>query len=415
MHKVDLTHCPDFFTDSRLHEFIRLHAYDNSTSLLLSSKYAEEALAYGFPLDFAVLQIELRRKGQHKLPNFISSPISLFPSAVAYEQASNEYIARFHASLLLPDDREILDMTAGLGIDAMSFAATGRTVTACELDETKASLLCYNASVLNIENISVYNEDSIARLNSGQRHYDLIFVDPARRDSGNNRKFAFNDCQPDIIQNLDIILSATKRLLIKASPMLDITAVISQLPFISHLYVVCFKGECKEILIEIRPKETKVTLISAIDINDADIITEFSVDKNYKNDNILYQLEDLEEGMFLHEPNAAIMKIGCWKALQQKYHQLRKIAPNTHLFCANKPIIGFPGRCVRIKKRFTKQERRIIADTPLNIVTRNYPVNAEKLKSQLQLKTGGKDFLYAFRSLSSPKGCMYLCETVDLH
>ncbi len=414
MRKIDLIHCPDFFTNSHLHEFIQRHAHDDVMSLLLSSQYTEEASNYGFPLDFAVLQIELRRKGQHKLPTFINSPLSLFPTIVAYEQASNEYIAHFHASLLLPDDIDILDMTAGLGIDAMSFASAGRNVTACELDETKAFLLCYNASVLKSGNISVYNEDSISLLTECKKRYDLIFVDPARRDNSNNRKFAFSDCQPDIIQNLDAILSITKRLLIKASPMLDITAIMSQLLSISHIYIVCFKGECKEILIEIIPEKTTAeTIISAVDINETGTISDFSVNKDYKNDDIVYQLEDLEDGIFLYEPNAAIMKIGCWEALQHNWPMLKKIAPNTHLFCAEKYIPDFPGRCVKIKKRFTKQERRIIADTPFNIVTRNYPVNAEKLKSQLRLKTGGEDFLYAFRSLAFPQGCIYLCEKIN--
>ncbi len=409
MHKVDLTYCPDFFTDSKIHEFVKLHAHEDSSTLLLSSKYKEEALNCGFPLDFATLQIDLKRKGLHKLPAFTSNPFTIFPSALAYEQASNEHISRFHASLLLSDDRNILDMTAGLGIDSMSFATTGCIVTACELDKYKAATLCYNASVMKLSNISVYNEDAIRMLTDCEQAYDLIFVDPARRDNDNNRKFAFSDCQPDIRQNLNTILSRTKRLLIKASPMLDITAVLTQLPFISHLYVVCFKGECKEILIEIIPDTINLPLLSAIDINDTDEITEFSLNKT-NNNNIFYYNGKLKEGMFLYEPNAAIMKIGCWSALQHKYPTLEKIAPNTHLFCSTQYILDFPGRCVRIKKRFTKKERRAMTNTPLNIVTRNYPVNAEKLKSQLQIKNGGKDFLYAFRSLSELHGCIYLCE-----
>lgn len=413
MHKVDLTHCPIFLTDSRLHEFIRLHANDDSTSLLLSAKYQKEALKYGFPLDFAVLQIELRRKGRHKLPGFINSPFSLFPSAVAYEQASNEYIARFHASLLYPADSKVLDMTAGLGIDAMAFADAKRMVSACELDKTKAELLYYNASVLKPGFISVYNDDSLSMLTESTTQYDVIFVDPARRDNNNNRKFAFQDCQPNIVQNLNTILSRTKRLLVKASPMLDITAVTNQLPFVSHIYVVCFKGECKEILIEIFPEACSDPIVSAVDLNETGIISEFSVSKSSKDSVLLYSSTDPDEGMYIYEPNAAIMKIGCWKELEQKYLPLRKIAPNTHLFCSSEYIVGFPGRCSRIKKKFTKQERRILADTPLNIVTRNYPVNAEKLKSQLRLKSGGKDFLYAFRSLSSPNGCIFLCEQID--
>ncbi|MDE6668696.1 MAG: class I SAM-dependent methyltransferase [Muribaculaceae bacterium] len=407
MHKVDLTCCPDFFTDSRFHEFVRLHAHDDSAALLLSSKYREEALTCGFPLDFATLQIDLRRKGQYKLPTFTNIPFTLFPSVVAYEQASNEYVARFHTSLLLSDDKNVLDMTAGLGIDTMSFAAAGCTVTACELDNYKASVLYYNASIIKPGNISVYNVDSIKMLTECKQIYDLIFVDPARRDANNKRKFAFSDCQPDIRQNLNTILLRTKRLLIKASPMLDITAILTQLPSVSHIYVVCFKGECKEILIEIIP-EASDTLLSAVDINDKGDISEFSVNENHHN--ILYYTGELRKGMFLYEANAAIMKFGCWSALQYKFPTLEKLAPNTHLFCSNQYITDFPGRCVRIKKRFTKQERRALTDTPLNIVTRNYPVNAEKLKSQLQLKNGGKDFLYAFRSLSEPHGCLYLCE-----
>lgn len=206
--------------------------------------------AHGFDLREAATQIDCRRKCAGKLPGFLKHSRFRFPDPLSAEQCTREDVARFHASLIEPGER-VLDMTAGLGIDAMSLALGGARVTAVEIDAARAQALRENAALLGAQ-LQVLFADSRKVLEELPEPVDTIFIDPARRDSAGRRTYGFADCTPDLLSLLPLIMSRCSRLLVKASPLLDVTQILRELPGVSRLRAVEAGGECKELLIEVK-------------------------------------------------------------------------------------------------------------------------------------------------------------------
>lgn len=401
-------------SSEKLREFVETNIKSDPSSLLL--KYHDKDLE--FDLEFALIQISSRRKTEKKLKSFINYKYFLFPNTISAEQASHELVAKFHASLIGTGDT-VLDMTAGLGIDAMSMARNAKNVIACELDESKADILSHNIHVLNLNNITVLKGDSIRFLKSSDREFDTIFIDPARRDSNNSRTYNFRDCQPDILEIQDEILENCERLLIKASPLLDISQTLKEIKNIIAVRVICVEGECKEILIEsqglknshlLREKSLlpdsslgitvgNSVLKEAIDLTEKEeeIVCFSYVEPIIKNEKptVVYATEDdLKESSYLYEPNAAMMKLSPWSELCRKYEGLRKLAPSSHLFISKELYPNFPGRKLKIMNFIGKKDRKTIKGLPANVCVRNYPLTAEELRKQLGVTEGKDTFIY---------------------
>lgn len=448
--------------------FVARNLKENPSSLRLK----HHGKAENFDVEFAITQIECRQKTKRKLKSFIANENFIFPTQLAAEQASHEAVARYHASLvgeeasaaglgssLTEEGVSLLDLTAGLGIDVMSMASHCSHVTACELDEIKAEALIYNRDVLGLKNISVVTGDSTEWLSKNDQHFDLIFIDPARRGEDNARTYNFHDCQPDILKLQEILPSKTSRLLIKASPLLDITQTVKDIHNIRSIRAICVNGECKEVLIEatypstylkstpitesdtIRKtdniierdptkaaevipesdavKESKI-IKEAIDLNDdGTIISKFTYSELLNGqrqdgvtcaqdglasakDGVTYAVEaDITPGSYLYEPNAAVMKFAPWSELCQQFDGLKKIAPSSHLFVSKKHHPHFPGRILKIEKKIEKKDRKTLKNLPVNVAVRNYPLSAVELRKQLKVKEGSDLFIYGTR-LSTP-------------
>ncbi|MDE6769972.1 MAG: RsmD family RNA methyltransferase, partial [Muribaculaceae bacterium] len=257
--------------------FIKRNIKENPASLRL--KY--HGKINNFDLDFALTQIESRQKTKKKLPHFINNSCFIFPTTLSAEQASHEAVAAYHASLI-EKNSDLLDMTAGLGIDVMTMAQKCSHATACELDETKAQTLRHNCKVLGLDNITVVAADSIEWISETDKHFDVIFIDPARRGEDNARTYNFHDCQPDIMNLQAMLSSKTSCLLIKASPLLDVAQTLKDISHVRAIRAICVNGECKEILVEAlytasaSPLPDSV-LKEAIDLkDDGSLISKFS-------------------------------------------------------------------------------------------------------------------------------------------
>lgn len=395
----------DFF------KFVEENINEDISKLRL--KFHNKNTAFNLPL--ALIQIECRKKCVHKIPSFISNMLALFPDVVASEQASHEAVANYHSALAQGYER-ILDMTAGLGIDSMAFAKNGSHVVSCELNDNKAACLDYNRRVFNLNSLKVENIDSIAYLKETDNFFDMIFIDPARRGEGNSRVYNFKDCQPDIIQNIDLLLSKSKSVMIKASPLLDISQTLKDIPHVKSIRAISVHGECKEILIEASALQGLNTdtdiLAEAIDLaNDSSINSKFSylinplkksIDKNEDYSKKLYaNIENIETGNYLYEPNATMMKLAPWKELSLRFPSLKKFSDSTHLFVSEELFPDFPGRKLLITDIPDKRKLKNLKGACLNVVTRNYPMSADNLRKKLNLKEGSDDFLYAGKIKSS--------------
>lgn len=397
---------------------------DNSLSDLCKLRLKYHGKDAGFDVDFALIQIKCRRKCSHKLRNFTNNKLTIFPSVIAAEQSSHEAVASFHASFV-GKDWDVIDMTAGLGIDSMAMAKKCRMIVSCESDQIKANALSYNAKISGIDNLLTENTDSVKYITGSDRHYDLIFVDPARRGEENARLYNFHDCQPDILSIMPMLLERGSKVMIKASPLLDITQTIRDIPSISSIRAISVNGECKEILVE-TGTGTSTILAEAIDLhNNGDIISRFSygiVDEaNGKHDEDLNNsfnedssfessqsavryagISDIKPDLYLYEPNAPMMKLSPWGELSQCFPTLSKLAPSSHLFISPDLIPDFPGRILKIVSLPDKKDRKALKDFPVNIVSRNYPLSAVELRKKLKAKEGKEKFLYASRVGSTP-------------
>lgn len=376
-------------------QFIFAHLHDDPARLLL----AMSGRQLPFPLRDAVTQIECRRRCASKLPGFLSNCDFRFADTLSAEQATHEAVARYHASLVAPATR-VLDMTAGLGIDSLTLAAAGCRVTACELDPRRAATLADNARTLALP-LRIENADSATMLTDTPT-FDLIFIDPARRDSAGRRTYGFADCTPDILTLLPRMLLTAPRLLIKASPLLDVTLVRRQIPPATRIFAVSHAGECKELLIEV---ETGGTLkeLKAIDITRDGAINDFTVAPGAMSTAPAGAL--LTPGAYLYEPSPSLMKLAPWGALCERYPDLRKLDASTHLFASHVCYPDFPGRIVRIESFPDSRAMKALRGESLNIVSRNYPLTPEQLRKKYALRDApdATRFLYALRHAGKPR------------
>ncbi|MDE6741671.1 MAG: class I SAM-dependent methyltransferase [Muribaculaceae bacterium] len=383
-------------------KFIQEHAKDDVNALRL--KFGGKSQQMDFSLEFALLQIEARRKAQTKIPSFLEHPLFVFPDTISAEQASNEIIALFHASQL-PIGSTILDLTAGLGIDDLTFAKRGINVTACEINEIKYEALKHNIQQLGLANrVAVINVDSIAYIRDCSKKFDFVFADPARRSITGKRLHSLSDCQPDIMSAMKDILNVTNRILIKSSPLLDLTFIRDTVSDLRHIYVVCLKGECKEVLIDIE-KGSEFSGVTVVDLDSQKTISKFEctfmpVTNEYYPSFV--SKDKPTDYMYLYEPNAGVMKTGAWGELSMLFPNLRKADSNTHLFLSDSLIEGFPGRTLTISGQPDKKALKALKGTNCNVVVRNYTMSAQEVAKKYSLIPGGDRFLYAFRYKGKP-------------
>lgn len=384
-------------------DFIANHEGQDTDSLRLALHDKQ----LDFDLDFALLQIECRRKTQRKLPRILQNPRFLFPDSLSAEQASAEALGKFHASLICPGT-SILDMTAGLGIDSFYLSDVAKEAVVIEQDPLKAKILSHNIEILGKNNLTVIEGDSVAWLKETQRNFDIIFVDPARRDSSLKRVYGLKDCSPDIIEIQDFLLKKADRVLIKASPMLDVSRTLCDFPSISSVYAVGTKWECKEILIELKannPASSKTLKAINLD-NDGNIVSEFQsmIKPNVPTEfNCVEYLSinDLKQGIFILEPSPMMMKISPWNEVCKTF-KAKKFDISSNLFLSAECPENFPGRVTRLDKILTKKDRKSLVGLPVSIVSRNFPESAQDLRKNLKVKEGDENFIYASRIESRP-------------
>lgn len=357
--------------------------------------------------ELAINQIEAYRKYSRKFPTLLSDDFSfLFPTLLSAEQASHEYIADFHASLI-SGGKSMLDLTAGLGVDFMVMALAmghdGAGCVAIDMDEEKTLALKCNLRTRGLGNAEVICGESVSTaglMDEEGRRFDLIFADPARRDSKGARLFDPAECSPDVIGNAGLLFRLAPRILVKNSPMLDVRQALKIFPDVSHIYVSDVRNECKEVLVEMR-KGAEFDGVTAIDI-DADgrrnVFTCSSAEFGCKYEGGYAAEEDIagmiEAGKcYLYEPSAALMKLSPWRAVAGRFG-LTKLSPNCHVFISGDSIDGFPGRRIKVESIVDRKAIKNLKGGRWNIVSRNYPLKAEQLAKKAAVKPSSDAFLY---------------------
>lgn len=402
-----------------MQEFILANANATTDSIIL--KYRDKKLP--FDLDFALAQIKGRQRCKIKLPSFLKFNQFLFPDMIASEQASDELVAHFHA-MLAGSGLNILDMTAGLGIDAISMAMNGCNVTALDLEPHRTEILSHNARLFTQSNenhdtgpsksgtLTAINGDSISFLQDSDKKYDLIFIDPARRGDLNSRVYSFNHCLPNVVENMNLMLDHSDRILIKGSPLVDIEATAAELPA-TNIYIVSAHGECKEMLIEII-KDSSFKGVHFIDLKSDGSFSQLSFNETEMNHKwaAYATVEDITPGRYIYEPNAGLMKFTGYGALCSRYGNLKKISQNTSLYISDTFIPDFQGRVCMIESLPSAKEIKTLKGKRYNVSVRNYTMPAEQLRKKLGVKEGTDGFIYGFKATDKQKPMLAICSKI---
>ena len=383
--------------ESDFWNWVHLHEKDAPSKLMLDST----GKAIGVDVRRAVVQIQARQKFGKKLgETFRRFPDFYVPTLLNGEQSTSDLLADYHATLI-DQGATVVDLTAGLGIDAMHLAVRALNVVAVDQNEELTEALTYNAAGLGVDNLKAVNsscEDFLNECVAEGRHFDVAFIDPARRGDEGRRLFALEDCSPDVVSLLPVIAKVADKLIIKASPMLDITSIINSLTPPPTRVIACGTAtECKELiavvdfkLLNQTPKIEGVTL---------PLDAEFSFTQEQERLCGLPEMIRLpKEGAYVCEAYPTVMKTGAFRLLAERF-DLKMFHANTRVFYSDELKAEFPGNTYiilkvlpyasRVIKRFAKEYPQI------NIAARNFGMSADALRAKLGVRDGGDLRLYA--------------------
>lgn len=332
-----------------------------------------------------IIQEKCRRKAAKKLAATLSiAPEFYFPTELSVEQCTSDQVADFHASLISPGSR-VVDLTSGLGIDDFHIARRAREVLSIELNPVIASAIDKNAEALRLSNIQSVCADCVEWLKSSRNSYDVAFIDPARRGATGERLYSLTQCQPNVIELLEDIKRVAPRLIIKASPMLDIDKVIGELSNVQAVYAVGTRSECKELLVDIDFEYEGSAKIYAVTVGEG------IIEKNISIPSMDFEKVNPEVGDTVGEPWPAVMKIHPRGMFAGQMH------PSTLLFL--NPTEDFPGdryRIERVEEFSSATVRRLAREgVAASVATRNFPLTADELRRRLRSKESSETRLMA--------------------
>lgn len=318
------------------------------------------------------------------------------------------------------EETGFVDLTGGFGVDFSYIASrlgvksmyVERQAHLCEAaKENFGRLGLKNAIVKNGDGIEVLHsfaskkeaaasdslgitEDQSRSLLKTNLGLKLIFIDPARRDDAGNKVVSLKDCTPDVTLLQEEMLSKADYVIIKLSPMLDWHRAVSELNCVQEVHIISVNNECKELLLVLSARNMGNLRIYCV--NDAQSFV--CEESDMESSSVKIAPFTLEEMQYLYEPNASLMKAGCFSVLSERY-DARMLSKNSHLFVSCEPIAVFPGRSFRIiaVSSFNKKElkRHLSGITKANIATRNFPLSVAELRKRLKLKDGGETYIFA--------------------
>lgn len=376
--------------DNKTRLFIREHINDNVDMLALKNVPSD------IDKTFVINQIAARQRLKGKIPSWAENEDLVFPQKISLEQCSSETTAKYKADIIADDfsSKEMTnfaDLTGGFGVDCSFLSKLFHKSYYIETQSYLCEIAEHNFKILN-DNIEVANASAYDFLQNTDKHFDLIFIDPARRDKIGRKMVSLHDCSPDIIDLQDIIFNKTNNILLKASPMLDIDSALRELHHVKEIHVIAIKNECKELLFLMEKNFCGEQVFKCIDIPSMN--KPFIFNKNEEKECELSLADEI--GSFIYEPSSALLKSGCFKLAAKRFN-LKKLHINSHLYTSEKQNANFAGRVLNVKKilHFDNKSCREIENEiqKCNIMTRNFPLSSEELRKKLKIKDGGNIFV----------------------
>ena len=414
-------------------EFIQEYREKDTRQLALqSARFPDVDMSY------ALDQIKGWQTARRKLPTWAACDGIVYPPHLSMEQCSSEPTAQYKLNLAMEWARRVdhassmTDLTGGFGVDFSFTSCAFASATYVERNAQLCHMVEHNLPLLGIDNAKVVCADAVDYLSTLDMQ-TMIFLDPARRDQHGAKTVMLADCTPDVVQLLPQLLKKSRFTMLKLSPMLDWHKAVEDLQgTVREVHIVSVGGECKELLLVLSEEiesELKVfcvdleaggsSLSSGSSSSSGSSCSSLSSEPSFPRTPsspsapshaslFVYAPGSLhpapnsklktQNSKFLHEPNASIMKAGCFDELAAAYG-VSPVSRNSHLFLSAEPVDGFPGRSFSIERVTTLNKRELrqalAGIEKANIATRNFPLSVAELRKRLKLKDGGDVYIFA--------------------
>ncbi|WP_028122811.1 class I SAM-dependent methyltransferase [Epilithonimonas tenax] len=345
-----------------------------------------------------VQQIKGRKVAQRKFPFLLKDHI-VFPPNLNLEQASSQSTADYKAEALM--GKSFLDLTSGFGVDAYFLSQNFEEVTLVEQNPELIKIVEHNWGILNRkakfinQNLETFLENLPENQTDRFTKFDVVYLDPARRDQHNKKKFLLEDLSPNLLEIEGKLHSISDMIIVKLSPLIDICYLVSELRHMNEIKIIAVRNEVKELVLMMENKgkreKSKDTTITCVNLESGE--PEFSFDINEEKNATSEFSETLK---FLYIPNNSILKAGAFNRIAEKYG-LKKLHPNTHFYTSENKIENFPGRILQVEKIDGKDLKK---NDQFNIISKNYPLKPDEIKKKYKLKDGGNHYLILTQSIS---------------
>lgn len=392
---------------SALHDLIIALQHSNVQQLALQRHRYPDLSDADFR--FLLQQIEGRQRTAHKLPFFATIPDWWYPVRLSCEQCSSEATARYKSQLISKiNPHTLVDLTGGYGVDTFFMSEQVDQVHYVEQNEELCRIAQHNFS-LTRPHISVHHDTAQSFLSQSPLascpspiSSTLLYLDPARRDAAGGKVFRIEDCEPNVVELLPTLRALASHIMIKFSPMLDISAALRSLPGDWDVHIVAVGNEVKEVLLI-----TGTGRFHAVNIVGT---TPQSFSFHVEEERSAQPVMATQMGRYLYEPNAAIIKAGAYRLISASM-QLAKLAANTHLYTSDTLLADFPGRVWEVVETPVKEPKKLPLAYPnahFSIISRNYPMTPEQLRKKYRLPDGDDYYLIAARLANHP--LLLLCQ-----
>ncbi len=406
-------------------EFIRLHAGGDVRSLALKGAPA------GVDMTYALQQIAGRQAARRKLPSWAAIEGILYPPHISMEQCSGEQTARYKETVVWesftpkpssPDSSlppscsrvpspTFVDLTGGFGVDFSFMARRFGTAVYVERQECLCDIARHNFRLLGLEHAHVVCADGIDYLRQ-MEPVDAIYLDPARRDGHGGRTYGIADCTPNLLEIADTLLLKAERVVVKLSPMLDWKKAVSDLKHrVSEVHIVSVDNECKELLLVMRSDAGQLSVKC---VNNDDVFAFVEAVSPVSHISPIGPMDIKATGtpVYLYEPNASIMKAGCFGQIAERYG-VSQLERNSHLFVSGHLLHDFPGRKFLVGHVATmnkKELRKALSGIgKANIAVRNFPLSVAELRHRLKIGEGGSTYIFA-TTLANKEHVLIICQ-----
>jgi hypothetical protein len=380
-------------------EFIREYREHDIRQLALQANRFPDV-----DMPYALDQIQGWQIARRKLPKWAACDGVIFPPHLSMEQCSSEPTAQYKLNLAMEWAERVghasrmTDLTGGFGVDFSFTSCAFATATYVERNEQLCHIVEHNLPLLGLDNATVVCADAVEYLSTVEPQ-TMLFLDPARRDEHGAKTVMLADCTPDVVQLLPKLLEKSRFTMLKLSPMLDWHKAVDDLQgTVREVHIVSVGGECKELLLVLSTVVESELKVYCADLSTASAPSSLFVYTPGSSFPAPNSKLKTQNSKFLHEPNASIMKAGCFDELAAAYG-VSPVSRNSHLFLSDEPVDGFPGRSFVVERVTTMNKgelRKALAGiAKANIATRNFPLTVAELRKRLKLKDGGDVYIFA--------------------